>query len=147
MRLSTKGRYGVRAMVDLAMAGQSAPVTVTDIARRQEISARYLEHMMLRLSAQGLVRPVHGRSGGFVLARPAADITLAQVIEAVEGPFCIVACVSDPGACKRSPLCSARDIWCGLSEAVERYLQGITLEDAAGRQRRKLESGAPSYDI
>ena len=147
MRLSTKGRYGTRAMLDLAVRQTDGPVNIAEIARREDISARYLEQLMIRLASRELVRPVRGRGGGFVLARTPAEITLGEIIEALEGPVNIADCTRDPGVCDRSALCTTREIWEELSQTITIHLGQITLEDMAQRHRKKHESEMGMYHI
>ena len=146
MKLSTKGRYGTRAMLDLVMH-QGGPVNVKEIAERQGVSQRYLEHIMVRLASRGLVRPVRGRSGGFMVSRPASEITLAEIIEALEGPIDVVECVADSGVCDRVSFCATREIWEGLSQSITQYLSEMTLEDLYQRQRKKQETRTAMYHI
>ena len=147
MRLSTKGRYGTRAMVDLALNRDDGPVSSKDIADRQCMSRGYLEQLMLRLASRGLVRPVRGRGGGFVLTRPPSEITAAQIIEALEGRIDVVKCTEDPTVCDRASYCVPREVWVGLSHAIDRHLRGMTLADMAERQREKHATGAATYSI
>ena len=147
MRLSSKGRYGTRAMVDLALNGNRGPVSSKDIAERQEVSRGYLEQILLRLAARNLVRPIRGRAGGFVLAKSPSRITAAEIIEALEGPFNLVDCTEDPACCNRSPFCATRDVWAGVSRAIDDHLSGITLADMADRQRDLEQVNATTYSI
>jgi len=147
MKLSTKGRYGTRAMLDLAIHQSEEPVNVKGIAERQGVSRRYLEQLMVRLTSRGLVRPVRGRSGGFVLARSPSQITVAEVVEALEGRINIVECVEDSSICERAPLCVTREIWEEVSQAIARHLGQITLEDMAQRYRKRQEMGMAMYHI
>ena len=147
MRLSTKGRYGTRAMVDLALNATNSPVSSRDIAERERVSRGYLEQILLRLSSRNLVRPVRGRAGGFLLARSASQITAAQIVEALEGPINVVDCTEDPACCERSFFCVTRDVWCGVSRAIDDHLSGITLADMAGRERQMREARAATYSI
>ena len=147
MRLSTKGRYGTRAMVDLALHSKNGPVSSRDIAERESVSRGYLEQILLRLSARNLVRPVRGRAGGFLLSRPPSQITAAEIVEALEGPINVVDCTEDPACCERSYFCVTRDVWSGVSRAIDTHLSGITLADMAGRQREMQEARAATYNI
>lgn len=147
MKLSTKGRYGTRAMLELAMRQETGPVNVKEIAEKQDISPRYLEHLMARLASRGLVRPVRGRGGGFVLSRPPSEITLADIVEALEGPISVVECVEDPAACDRYSTCATREIWEGVSQSITRYLGEMTLEELYQRQQEKDETKTAMYYI
>jgi len=136
MKLSTRARYGLKAMVDLAMHTGNGPIMLKNIARRQDISGRYLENIMTPLVAAGLVRSTRGQKGGFALARPAADIRLGQIIQTAEGKLSLANCLDGPRGCSRSPDCAIRDVWEGLKGAMLSYLDGITLETLAARQRK-----------
>ena len=147
MKLSTKGRYGTRAMVDLALNDDAGPVSSKQIAERQDLSRGYLEQLLLRLASRGLVQPVRGRAGGFVLARVPSQITVAEIVEALDGPIDAVKCVDDPAACDRASYCATRDIWAEVSKVIDRHLSGITLADMAERQRERHETRAAMYSI
>lgn len=147
MKISTKGRYGTRAIVDLAMNQDTGPVDLKEIAKRQGVSRGYLEQLMLWLASHGLVRPVRGRNGGFILARPASRISLADVVEALEGRLNLSNCVEDPSLCDRASSCATREVWGGVSEAIVGYLRNISVEDLCQRQRKKDEVRAPMYCI
>ena len=137
MKISTKGRYGARAMLDLALHYGEGPILAKDMARRQEISERYLEHLLLSLKVAGMVRSSRGARGGFTLARPPAQIRLSEIIRTMEGSVAPVACVDDPEAYSRVAFCAVHDVWVEVKEAVTRVLEPITLQDLAERQRRK----------
>jgi Rrf2 family transcriptional regulator, cysteine metabolism repressor len=141
IKLSTKGRYGVRAMVDLAAHHDQGPVFVRTIAVRQEISAKYLHALLASLKGAKLVRSVRGSSGGYTLARAPQEITLSEIIEALEGPFAISDCVQDGSVCERASRCAVRDVWQELSELLESAMAAITLGDLLQRQ---LAKEAPS---
>lgn len=143
MKLSTKGRYGTRAALDLALRYGSGPVMVREIAERQGISERYLEHILNTLRASGLVRSTRGAHGGYALAKAPREITLGEIIRALEGPLDIVSCTeNDP--CERSAACVATEIWREVRTAVEAVLASHTLEDMANRHRERC--GAVTTD-
>ncbi len=147
MKLSTKGRYGTRAMLDLAMHHEDGPVNLKDIAERQGVSRRYLEHLMVRLASNGLVRSVRGRSGGFVLARRPSQITLAEVVEALEGHINVVDCVEDPNVCAHVSACVTYEVWEEVSRIITDHLSQVTLDDLCQRQRKKQQAGMAMYYI
>ena len=140
MRLSTKGRYSTRLMIDLALNGAKGPVLLKDIARRQDISEKYLGHLVPLLKSAGLINATRGAKGGFTLAVPAKQITLKDIIAAVEGPICLVGCVEDPSVCRKVSTCAARDFWGEATQAILKVLESFTLETMADRQRVKLET-------
>ncbi len=137
MKLSTRSRYGARAMLDLALYHEAEPVSIKDIAHRQEISERYLENIMSSLSASGLVIGKRGKGGGFKLARAPGQIRLGDVITVVEGSLAPVHCIDDPSKCKRSENCVTFEIWARLKTAIMGVLDSITLQDMLEMQKNK----------
>lgn len=147
MKLSTKGRYGTRAMLDLAFHYGDGPILLKDVARRQDVSERYLEHVVTPLKVAGLLTSVRGAGGGFTLAKPPSQIKLSEIIQAVEGSIAPVDCVDDPKLCPRADFCVTRDIWTELKEAMNGVLESTTLQDLVERQREKSEPQAIMYHI
>jgi Rrf2 family cysteine metabolism transcriptional repressor len=137
IKLSTKGRYGLRAMVDLADHYGEGPVLVRSIAERQEISGKYLHALLASLKSAKLVRSVRGSGGGYALARAPEEIHLNEVLEALEGPFSLVDCVLDQAVCDRSCSCATRDVWTELSKTMEDTLSSISLRELLDRQHAK----------
>ena len=140
MKLSTKGRYAARAMLELAMAYGTGPIHLSKIARGQEISERYLERMMNAMVTAGLVRSTRGQYGGFHLSMAPDEIRLLQVVQATEGTLTPVDCVDDPKLCNRSDFCITRDIWGRLKTEIENVLDSITLHDMVEMQQKKIGS-------
>ncbi|MBS3954008.1 Rrf2 family transcriptional regulator [Methylicorpusculum oleiharenae] len=128
MRLTTKGRYAVTAMLDLAFHSQKNPVTLTDIATRQTISLSYLEQLFARLRKAGMVTGVRGPGGGYKLSRDASLINIADVIEAVDEQLDSTKCGGEAN-CQNNKACLTHDLWMGLSDQIRNYLQGISLGD------------------
>ena len=147
MKLSTRGRYGTRALLDLALHQGEEPILLKDIAQRQEISLQYLEHLMTPLIAGGIVRSTRGARGGVSLARPPEGVRLSEVIRLLEGSIAPVDCVNNPGVCSRSELCVARDIWGELKRAMDEILESTTLQDLVERQKRKEQPEEAMYHI
>ncbi len=147
MKLSTRGQYGTRALLDLALHLGEGPVLLRDIARRQQIPLSYLEHLVAPLIAGGVLRSTRGAKGGVSLARPPAEIKLSEVIPLLEGSITPVECIDNPGVCNRSGLCATRDIWGEMKEAINGVLDATTLQDLAERQRRKEQPEAEMYYI
>lgn len=129
MKFSTRARYGMRAMLDLAVNGDDGLVLLKDIAARQAISKRYLEHMMTLLRNRGLVIAERGAAGGYRLGRPTAEIRLDEIFEALEGDISPVECVRDSSVCGRADECVVRDLWCEVTGAMRGVLAGKTLAD------------------
>ena len=134
LKISTKGRYGIRAALDLAMHGKKGPVFLADIAKRQRIPRRYLGHLMTALRDAGIVTSLRGAGGGFSLARDASEIRILELFEALEGPVLPIDCIKDPEKCPRMESCIPRGLWRKISEAVVRELSAVTLSDLSTEQ-------------
>jgi Rrf2 family protein len=147
MKLSTRGRYGTRALLDLALHGGKEPVPLKDIARRQQISLLYLEHIITPLVAVGMIRSTRGAHGGVQLAKPPQEIKLSEVIGVLEGSIAPVDCVNDPETCSRSELCATRDVWIELKKAMDGVLESKTLQDLVQMQKKKKTADMVMYDI
>ena len=126
MRLSTKGRYSVTAMLDLAIHDKAGPVTLADISQCQGISLSYLEQLFARLRKSDLVKGVRGPGGGYRLARPASEISIAQIISAVDETVDVTQCKGQ-GNCKDGAKCLTHELWTNLSDRLYDFLSGITL--------------------
>ena len=137
--MSTKGRYGLRVMMDLASHYGQGPIPVEVIARNQNISGKYIHVLVTALRSAGLVRTIRGPSGGYELARKPNAITALDVVSALEGKSAPVECVVDASSCPRAGRCAARDVWCAVDSAVDRVLSGLTLDQLSARQRAKQE--------
>lgn len=147
MKISTKGRYGTRALLDVAMYQNEGPVQLKTIAERQQISVSYLEHIVAPLISAGMLRSVRGVNGGVLLARPAKEIKMSEVIQVLEGSVAPSACVDDPGVCPRSDRCATRDIWTELKEAMYSILESTTIHDLVERQKARERHEAITYSI
>lgn len=132
MRLSTKGRYAVTAMMDLAIHGEESPVTLADISACQGISLSYLEQLFARLRREGLVEGVRGPGGGYRLARAADQITVADIVNAVGEGVDATRC-GGLADCQGGARCLTHELWSDLSDQIHAFLQGITLADFANR--------------
>jgi Rrf2 family cysteine metabolism transcriptional repressor len=137
MKLSTRARYGTRALLDLAIHNDRGPVLLKDIAERQEISLTYLEHLIAPLIAAGIVKSTRGPRGGIRLARPPRDISLIEVVRIFEGSTAPVECVDCPEVCHRAGSCATRDVWSELEKAVNTVLETTSLQDLMERQEKK----------
>lgn len=127
--MSTRGRYGLRAMLELARCHGKSPVLMADLAQREDLSRKYLHALLTTLKGADLVRSVRGAAGGFVLSRPPPEIKLSEILHALEGSLSIVDCVADKRACDKADGCTARSVWQGLSGVIENTLDSVTLED------------------
>ena len=137
MKLSTRGRYGTRALLELALHDEEGPFLLKDIAGKQQISQRYLEHVIRPLVASGILRSVRGAGGGIALAKLPKDIRLGEVIQLLEGSVAPTDCVNDSKICDRAEKCATRDIWCDITDAINGVLDSISLEDLAEKQKIK----------
>jgi Rrf2 family cysteine metabolism transcriptional repressor len=146
MKLSTRGQYGARALLDIAVHYDGNPVLLKDIAKRQAISAQYLEHLISPLIKAGIVRSIRGARGGVTLAKLPEEIKLSQVIQILEGSTAPVECVDNPKVCPRSDFCVTRDVWEEMKRAMIQVLESTTLQDLVERQREK-ERPAVMYHI
>ena len=147
MKLSTRGRYGTRALLDLALHRGEGPIPLKDIAQRQEISLQYLEHLIAPLIAGGIVRSTRGAKGGVSLARPPEEIRLNEAVQLLEGSIAPAECVNNPGICTRSALCVTRDIWGEMKKAMDAVLESTTLQHLVELQERKERSEEMMYHI
>lgn len=147
MKISTRGRYGIRALLDLAMRWGQGPVQLKDIAQNQEVSLQYLEHLMRPLIAAGLVRSMRGAHGGVWLAKPPDEVKLIEVIETLVGSIAPVECVDNPTVCNRSARCATRDVWCEMKRVMDEVLESITLQDLVVRQKAKEQQVEAMYYI
>jgi len=130
MRLSTRGRYALRMMLDVARHDDDGtPVSLSSVAERTGISHGYLEQLAPALRAGRLVRSVAGRHGGYRLAAPASEITIRKIIEATIGPLCVVDCVDDPDSCLRAEFCECRVVYALINQRIAQVLDDFTLED------------------
>jgi len=143
IRISTRGRYALRAMVDLTLHADEAPVSRRDIAARQKISADYVAQLFRRLRAAGLVDGVKGPGGGYRLARDAATISAGDVVRAVEGPVAVVHCTlpGDEPSCNRVDRCVAHLLWKRLSATMTEFLDSVTLRDLCDESRELHREG------
>ena len=147
MRLSTRGQYATRALLDLALHQDEAPILLKDISRRQQISQRYLEHLITPLITAGIVISTRGPKGGISLAKLPEEIRLDEVIQLLEGAIAPVDCVNNPETCMRSRSCATREVWDELREAITRFLRSVTIRDLMERQREKEHSTEVMYYI
>ena len=147
MKLSTRGRYGTRALLELALHYGEGPIPLKDVAQRQQISLQYLEHLISPLVKAEIIRSARGLRGGVWLAKPPQEIKLSEIIQLLEGSIAPVECVNDPKYCTHSDLCVTRDIWGELKKAMDGVLESTTLQDMVERQKRKERPKEVMYYI
>ena len=141
MRLTTKGRFAVTAMVDLAMSGGKRPVTLGDISERQKISLSYLEQLFGKLRRKELVSSVRGPGGGYRLTRPTQDLSVGEIILAVDEPIDATQCGGKEN-CRDEQKCITHDLWTELNRHIFEYLNSVTLRDLVEKQQKRTESGS-----
>ncbi len=140
MKLSTRTRYGLRAILDLAVYQGKGPIQLKVIAKHQQISIKYLEQLIAILRSAGLVRSIRGSKGGYVLARPAQEIKVSDVFFALEGPSAIVVeCLENKDYCARVLDCIAREVWVKVQDAIIEVLKSMTLQDLINKAGNKKE--------
>lgn len=144
MKISTKGRYALRLMLDLAINNTGEFIPIKKIAERQEISEKYLEQIITQISRAGFVRSVRGSQGGYQLANPPEDYTVGMILRLMEGELSPVACLDEPGHCDRADRCVTVDVWKQIKEAVENVVDNITLADLV---KSYHEKGSYDYFI
>ena len=138
MMISTKGRYALRIMADVAQHDGEMPVCVREIAQRQDISDKYLEQIITQLSRAGLVKSARGAQGGYMLAKEPQEYTVGEILRLLEGNLAPVACVDDTkDACTRADECVTMEVWREIKDAVNKVVDNITLADLVEQQRQK----------
>ena len=139
MKISTKGRYGLRILLDLALHAQEVPRLMKDIARSQQISEKYISRLILPLNEAGFITSFRGAKGGLKLAKSPKEITLLEIVEAMEGRIAIVECVMDKSFCPKSNDCSACKIWTSLNRKIRKHMDEITLKDLLKSEKNKTK--------
>jgi Rrf2 family protein len=142
IRMSTKGRYGARLMLNLAERSRNGDraVILKNISEEEGISIRYLEQIIIPLKINRLVKSIRGAGGGYILGKPPSDITLKEILHALEGSCCLVECVEDPSYCEKTPLCATYDIWKGATDLLKDYFENITLQDLVDLSEKKRKA-------
>ena len=147
MKLSTRTRYGTRALLEVALHKGDELVLLKDIARRQEVSLPYLEHLITPLITAGLVKSTRGARGGVLLLKPPTEIKLSEVLELLEGSIAPVDCINNPKICPRSESCVTRDVWIEMKRAMSQVLDSTTIQNLVERQRQKEQTETGMYHI
>lgn len=140
MKISTKGRYALRLMLDLVLEGGGGPVVLRDVARRQDISEKYLEQLVAPLTRSGLLKSVRGAAGGYLLTREPQAYTVGEILRTQEGSLAVVDCVREGQSCEREDRCPTVGLWRRLSQAVDDVVDHTTLQDLADEWRARQES-------
>jgi len=135
MKLSSRSRYGLRAILDLALEYGGGPLQIKTIAKREDISNKYLEQLMTILKTAGLVRSLRGPRGGYLLSKPPNEVRLSEVFTVLEGPLVTVECLQHPEFCPRCAECITRQVWAQIQDAMLGVLESITLQDLVDRTK------------
>ena len=141
MKLSTKGRYGLRALIHLALYSENETVSIQSIARRQNISDSYLEQLMRKLRSAGLIVSVRGAQGGYKLARPANEISVGDVLRALEGSLEAVTCGGEDNSCQGADLCVTKFVWERINSSIRDTVDSIKLSQLVEESRLMREKG------
>lgn len=143
IKLSTKGRYGTRLMLNLAhnYNNGNEAVILKSVSDNEEISIRYLEQIVIPLKISRLVKSIRGAGGGYTLARRPSEIKVSEILHALEGSCCLVDCIEDPDYCDRIPICASFEIWKEASRLLKDYFESITLQDLMKIDNKKKPKG------
>lgn len=129
MKISTKGRYALRVMIDLAMNDGENYITIKEIAKRQDITAKYLEQIVSLLNKAGFLKTARGTTGGYKLAKPANEYIVGDILRATEGELAPIYCLTEQGSCSRKKQCKTYSFWKGLDDVINEYVDSKTLAD------------------
>ena len=141
MKVSTRGRYALRLMIDLAEHGPGEVVPLKDISKRQDISTKYLEHIVTLLCKDGFLKSIRGSQGGYMLTREPNKYTVGAILRVTEGSLSPVTCIEErPNQCERSNNCPTVDFWKGLNKVINDYADKITLTDLVNRSEKSIQN-------
>lgn len=147
MKISTKGKYGLRAMIDLAQYSEQEAVSISSIAQRQKISESYLEQLVAKLKKAGLVISIRGAAGGYRLARPASGISVGDVLRALEGDVRAVICTAQTEeGCEGEELCVTKYVWQRINESIEKTVDEMMIDQLVA-ESRKAQEKAKNHDV
>ena len=144
MKLSTKSRYGLRAVIEIAKSYGSSPAKRKVVASNQGISDSYLENILIVLKNNRIIETTRGVNGGYILSRPPREITILEIVNSLEGPLDLVDCIGSKTICSKTETCASRSIWKELAESWKSILGNITLQDAIEREQLLF---SPMYTI
>lgn len=147
MKLSTRSRYGLRLMFELARHHGEGPLLLKEIAANQGISEKYLSTLIIPLKGAELVNSVRGAHGGYTLAKLPGDIAVLDIVRIMEGDIRIISCIQDPEDCLRMEICPTQSVWKGLQEKIDAYLKGISLSDIVKEYEKKKADRTQMYYI
>ena len=129
MRISTRARYGLRLMVEIALNYKKGPILLKDISKNIDVSEKYLSQIIIPLKGKGLVNTYRGAHSGYILSRPPSEIKLKEIVEILEGDLSLIDCVNNPSVCDRVSTCVTRDIWTEIGDKISEVLSSYTLGD------------------
>lgn len=147
MRLSSRTRYGTRLLFELGYYFGKGPILLKDIAKRQNISEKYLSKIIILLRSAGIVTSYRGAKGGYTLSKAPSEIRMREIIEALEGDVAFIDCVKDSKACDKIERCPTREFWCGMEKAMNNYLESETLDTIVENYKRKTGEAGEVYYI
>jgi len=147
LKLSTRGKYGFRAILELAIHYGRGPIPLKNVSERLDISQKYLERLVTSLKSAGLVQSFRGAHGGYTLARHPSEIKLSEVIQTLEGSIALSECVNNSAVCLRSKSCVVRGIWVEMKEAMNGVLKSTTLQDLVEQERAQEQRGEVMHYI
>ncbi len=142
MKISTKGRYGLRILLDIVLNGEDAPRLTRDIATSQNISEKYISRLVIDLRRAGLIKSLRGAKGGYRMARFPEDITLLEIVETMEGRTSIVDCVLQPDVCSKVEACAVHQTWAEINRKIRDVLGEVTLKEIADKHRQDGRTGS-----
>jgi len=143
MRLSTKGRYGLRAVVDLAIYSKDEAVSISSIAAREDLSESYLEQLIAKLKKAGLVNSIRGTNGGYILAKKPKEISVGDILRALEGDLAVVECPNSDSECANFDSCVTKYVWKRINDSINTAVDSMTLDEIV-ENSHKLEKYIPS---
>ena len=146
MKLSTRVRYGLRAMLDIGIHSSSEEVLMKDISRRQDVSVKYLEHIIADLKKAGLIKKTRPKHGGYILAKSAEIIMMADIVRALEGDLIHLECVENPAYCKKASSCASRSFWSRMNSAIGEVLE-TPLSELLQEQSERFFQAGENYNI
>ena len=147
MKLSTRVRYGLRALLELALHYGEGSILIKQIAANQSISVHYLEQLFMPLKTAGLIKSQRGAKGGVMLSRPPSQIMLSDAITALGGLTALVECIDKGSTCARADFCAMRDVWAEMNQSMFKVIEAKTLQDVVEMQQKKTPSQMVMYNI
>jgi Rrf2 family protein len=148
MKLSTRSRYGLRMMFELALSSdEDKPLQLGEISKNQEISEKYLSKLVIPLKSMNLINSIRGSHGGYFLARAPEEIDLYEIISVLEGDISPVSCTLNDSECGKKRMCPTRDVWLKLESVIRETLEGVTLRDLVNNYREKMKKSVIDYSI